>query len=78
MIVFLFIFRQRVREGKREGEKHRCVQNIDWLLLACPQLQGDVACYPDKCPDQESNQRPFGLQDDTQSTEPHQSGQNAI
>ena len=26
------------------------------------------------CPDQESNQRPSSLRDDTQPTEPHQSG----
>ena len=39
---------------------------------------GDLACNPGMCPDWELNQQPFGLQDSTQSTEPHQSGQNAF
>ena len=35
---------------------------------------GDAACNPGMCRDWESNQRPFGLQAGTQSTEPHQPG----
>ena len=35
---------------------------------------GELACNPDMCPDWESNQRHFGLQASTQSTEPHQLG----
>ena len=35
---------------------------------------GDQSCNPDMCPDWESNQQPFTLQDNAQSTEPHQSG----
>ena len=35
---------------------------------------GDLASNPGMCPDWESNQRPFGLQAGTQSTEPHQPG----
>ena len=34
----------------------------------------DLACNPGMCPDWESNQRPFGSQASTQSTEPHQPG----
>ena len=36
---------------------------------------GDLACNPGLCPDQELNQQPFGSQARTQSTEPHQPGQ---
>ena len=35
---------------------------------------GDLARNPGMCPDWESNQRPFGLQASTQSSEPHQPG----
>ena len=35
---------------------------------------GDLAHNPGMCPDWEWNQRPFGSQDDAQSTEPHQPG----
>ena len=35
---------------------------------------GDLAHNPDLCPDWELNQRPFGLQAGTQSTELHQQG----
>ena len=34
----------------------------------------DLTCNLGMCPDQESNQRPFGLLEDTHPTEPHQSG----
>ena len=37
---------------------------------------GDLAHNPGMCPDWESNQRPFGSQASTQSTEPHQPGYN--
>ena len=39
---------------------------------------GDLAGNPGMCPDWESNQRRFDLQDSTQSTEPHQPGQVTI
>ena len=39
---------------------------------------GDQAHNPGMCPDWESNQRPFGSQAGTQSTEPHQSGPGEI
>ena len=35
---------------------------------------GDLARNPGMCPDWESNQRPFGSQAHTQSTELHQPG----
>ena len=46
-------------------------RNINvWLPLAHSPT-GDLSQNPGMCPDWESNQRPFGLQADTQSTEPH-------
>ena len=65
---YLFIFGQRGREGEREGEKHQYV-----VAYFVPPT-GDLARNPGMCPDWESNQRPFGLQAGTQSTEPHQQG----
>ena len=60
---YLFIFREREREGK-----HQCV-------AACRVLHtGDLVCNLGTCPDWESNWWPFGLQVSTQSTEPHQPG----
>ena len=69
-IFYLFIFRQRGRVGETEGEKHQCV------VACCVPPTGDLACNPGMCPDWESNQQPFGSQAGTQSTEPHQPGQN--
>ena len=48
-------------------------RNMDWL----PREQtppGDRTCNPGMCPDWESNQRPFTLQDGAQPREPHWSG----
>ena len=46
---YLFIFRERGREGEREGEKHQCV-----VAFHVPPT-GDSACNPGMCPDRESN-----------------------
>ena len=62
----LFIFRERGREGEREGEKHQCV-----VAFHVPPI-GDLAYNPGLSPDWESNLQPFGLQAHAQSTEPHQ------
>ena len=65
----LFIFRERGREGEREGEKNQCV-------VASPTPpSGNLAHNSGMCPDWESNQQSFGSQASTQSTEPHQPGQ---
>ena len=58
---------------KRNRETSMCERNIDGLPLAGA-LAGDQTYNPGMCPDWELNWRPFGLQDDTQPTEPHQSG----
>ena len=67
-IFYLFIFRERGRDGEREGEKHR------YVVASCMSPTGDLACNPGTCPDWESNWRPFGLQASTQSMEPPQAG----
>ena len=68
-IFYLFIFRERGREGEREEEKHQ------WVVASLMPPMGDLACNPAMCPDWELNQRPFDLQAITQSIEPHQPGQ---
>ena len=65
---FIYLCLERGREGEREGEKHQCV------VASHTPPTGDLACNPGMCPDWESNQRPFGSQAGTQSTEPHQPG----
>ena len=70
----LFIFRDRGREGEREGEKHQCVGET--LVASHTPPAGDLACNTGMCPDPELNKQPFGSQASTQSTEPHQPGPN--
>ena len=67
---YLFIFRERVSEAERKGEKHQCV------VVSHIPLTGDLACNPGMCPDWESNLCPFGSQAHAQSTELHQPGPN--
>ena len=62
------MFRERRREGEREGEKDQCV-----VAFHMPPT-GNLACNPGKCPDQESNRLLLGSQAGTGSTEPHQPG----
>ena len=54
--IYLFIFRERGREGEREGEKYQCV-----VASRAPPMV-DLACNPGMCPDWESNWQPFGSQ----------------
>ena len=65
-------FQERGREAEREGEKHQCV-----VVPCMPQIRY-LAHNPGMCPDWELNQRPFGLQATTQSTETYQQGWCAI
>ena len=65
---YLFIFREKRREGERKGEKHQCV-----VASPAPPT-GDLVHNAGMCPDWESNQQLFASQNSTQSTEPHQRG----
>ena len=62
---YLFIFRERGREGEREGKKHQ------YVVASHVPTTVDLACIPSMCPDWESNQGPFGSQAGAQTTEPH-------
>ena len=66
VVPYLFIFRERGREGEREGEKHPCV------VASHSPCIGDLAYNPDIWPDWELNQQPIGFQARTQSTEAHE------
>ena len=46
---YLFIFRERKREGGREGEKHQCV------VASCLPQSRDLACNPGMFPTLGSN-----------------------
>ena len=65
---FTYLFLKRGKGNEKEREKNINV----WLPLVLP--TGDQARNPSMCPEWESNQRPFGLQAHTQSTEPQQRG----
>ena len=66
--MYLFIFRERGRDGERAGEKHQCV-----VAFRVPPT-GDLARNPGMYPDWESNWQPFALQAGTQCIELHQPG----
>ena len=66
----LFIFRERAREGEREGGKHQ------WVVPSHTPPTEDLACNPGMFPDWESNHQPFSPEAGTQSTELHQPGLN--
>ena len=68
LIFYLFIFRERGKEGKRKEDKHHCV-----VVCHTPST-GDLAHNPGMCPGWESNQQPFDLQASAQSTESYQPG----
>ena len=67
-----YLFLERGRERERGGDKQQCA------VASHTPPTGDLAHNPGMCPDWESNQRPFGSQASTQSTEPHQPGQVAF
>ena len=69
---YLFIFRERDREGEREGEKHQ------YMVASHAPPTGGLAHNPGTCPDWESDRWPFGSQASAQSTEPHQPGLRTI
>ena len=72
-MVYLFTFKEKGREGEREGEQHQFGRDT---LTGCLShaLMWDLARNPGTCPDWESNWRPFCSQAAAQPTEPHQPG----
>ena len=46
--LYLFTFREKVKKGEREGEKHG-------LVVSHTPRTGDLAGHPATCPDGESN-----------------------
>ena len=78
----LLIFEiERKREERRGGERGNIeVRNFSQLALVCsdPDPDRDQTCNPVMCPDQESDLPLFALRDNTQPTEPRQSGLNQL
>ena len=68
--ISFILFLDRGEGREKEGEKHQCV------VASHTPPTGGLAHNPGMCPDWESNQRPFGSQAGTPSTESHQPGQN--
>ena len=66
--IYLFIFRDRGREGEREGEKHQ------YVVASHVPPTGDLAHNPGMCPNWESNRQLPSSQASTPSTEPYQPG----
>ena len=67
--IYLFIYRERGREGGKEVAKHQCV-----VASHAPPATGYPTHSLGMCPDWESNQRPLGSQAHAQSTELYQPG----
>ena len=70
---YLFIFRERGKWGRKTGRE---TSMCGLPLMHHP--TGDLARNPGMCPDWGLNWWPFGLQVGTQSTEPHQPGQENL
>ena len=69
MFYLLFcIFREREKDGERDGKKHQYV-----VASSEPPY---LVRNPGMCPDWELSQRSFGWQAGAQSIEPHQPGRN--
>ena len=54
--MYLFILRERGREGEGEGEKHRCEKESS---IGCLLHRPGPGMNPKMYPDQELNQQPF-------------------
>ena len=75
--IYSFIFRERGREGEREGEKHQWVrETLIGCLLHDPRWGPGPQPWHVSLPGTEpSNWEPFVSQASAQSTEPHKPGQ---
>ena len=71
---FIYLFLETAEGRKEERERNIHVLEKHRPVASCTPLGGDPAHNPGMCPDWESNQRPFGSQAGTQSTEPYQPG----
>ena len=69
---FIYLFLER-GEGRRK-ERNIDVQQKHLLVTSLTLPKGGPSHNPGMCPEQELNQQPFHLQDDSQPTEPHWSG----
>ena len=72
---FIYYFLER---GEGEGNERERNIDVREKVASCAPATGDLSCHPGTCLDWESNQRLFGLQDNAQPTEPHQSGCRCI
>ena len=70
---YLFTFRERRREGEREGEKHQCVRDHR-SVASCSPPTWDLACSPGMCPTWPSSHWSLRSHIGAQSTEPNQPG----
>ena len=71
--IFYSFFRERGKEGEKEGEKHLYVREASMVAFLKP-LARDLVHNPGMCPSWESNQQPFSWQASAQPTEPHKAG----
>ena len=70
---FIYFFLLERVEGREKERERNLVQEKHQSVASCMAPSRDLACNPGMCPDWESNQWHFGLQNDAQPTEPHQS-----
>ena len=68
-LIYLFLEKG---EGREKEER-----NINQLPFIHTPTR-DQTCNPGMCPDWESNQQPFALQDNAQPTEPHRPGHISV
>ena len=69
---FIYLLLERGERREKERERNSNVLEIHQSVISCTPPAGDLAHNPGMCPDWELNQRLFGSQAGTQSTEPHQ------
>ena len=70
----LYMLSFRERGERRKKERKRDIDVWEKHIDRFTPPAGDLVHNPGMCPDQELNQRPFGLQAGAQSTEPFQPG----
>ena len=71
---FIYLFLERGKRREKVRERNIDVQEKHPLVASCMHPDEGQTQNSGMCPDWESNQQPFSLRDDTQPTEPHQSG----